>query len=103
MQLKFSNLADLDLEIIIFEGTMNYGADRSDNYVKMLYANFEMILQFPEIGYKSHPEDFPDLRRVKSGSNMIFYYPHKNHIWVSRIAHERMDFSNMIFIDSDYE
>jgi toxin ParE1/3/4 len=87
--IKFSAKAKKDLIGIIAYTIEVWGDNQALVYRAIIDKSVAMIVQNPEIGRK----DLPPYFYVKSGEHYIFYKLKNNKISVSRILHNKMDFT----------
>ena len=65
-----------------------YGEDAVDAYVTELDAVMQRVSEYPQMGADCS-EVRKGYRRIRAGSHMIYYVPHKRGIDVMRVMHPR--------------
>jgi toxin ParE1/3/4 len=88
--------ADEDIEDIYVHGVVNFGLKRADQYLDMLYASFDRIIEFPSLG-KLRADLLPHIRCLPVGSHFIFYRTMTESAHILRILHERVDVTPALF------
>ena len=75
--------------VAIWEYTaLEYGQDAATAYVTELDAVMLRVLEFPHMGADCS-EIRKGYRRIRAGSHMIYYVPHKRGIDAMRVMHHR--------------
>ena len=88
--LNIAPAAKADIAAIWDYTAREYGADAADAYVTEIDAVMLRILEYPRMGAEcSAVRD--GYRRVRAGSHMVYYIPHKRGIEIIRVLHVRMD------------
>ena len=83
----YSPPAESDLDSITRFTIRKWGVRQAGRYIDQLVADCELLASNPRLG-RQHGSSLPEIRRMESGSHVIFYEPVEDGILVGRILHK---------------
>lgn len=86
---RLSRLAEADLMNIGAYSLDKWGEDQTTRYIDALEACCQRLVDNPQLG-RACDQIRPGLRRMETGSHVVFYRIESREILVSRILHQRM-------------
>lgn len=89
MRVRFSRLAERDLQAIGVYTVERWGMKQAIAYLEALEACCQTLADNPGIG-RACDDVRPGLNRFEHASHVVFYRLESGGIWISRILHERM-------------
>lgn len=92
-KLRFSALADQDIEDIYLYSVRKWGKRQAEAYVDGIKTSAESIAIFPNVGREYKTRKGLKFRWYASGRHFLFYRIERSGILIVRILHARMDFS----------
>jgi toxin ParE1/3/4 len=95
MQLEISRRAAADLEDIHYYGMLHYGVRSADAYLEQLFAEFELIAQFP-LSKPERREIRPPIRLAPFKGHHIFYRIIEDHVVVLRVLHHSANWGGLL-------
>jgi toxin ParE1/3/4 len=84
----YSPLAEIDFDSIARFTKEKWGVRQASLYINQLVADCERLAGNPRLG-RRHGNLLPEVRRMESGSHVIYYEPRERGILVGRILHKR--------------
>ncbi len=85
--------ADADLQNIYWFTHERWGEEQAEIYINGLFAAFEKIAQYPEMG-RTRVELNAKIRSFAHKRHIIYYVALKGEIGISRVLHGSMDVEN---------
>lgn len=89
-KLLFSKAAHADLIAIGRYTEENWGIKQRDLYVGILFSAFEKLQKSPTTG-KPRDELFKEMRSIRAGKHVVYYFVRKKGLLIVGILHERME------------
>ncbi len=86
---QFSKRAAADLLQIANYTERTWSTQQSEKYVAVLQQGCAMLAENPALGRVFDPER-PDVRRIESGSHVIFYRKIQKEVLILRLLHKSM-------------
>lgn len=77
----------------------NWGTEQAERYIDALDKAFQLIASLPGIG-RACNYIYPGVRRMESGSHMIFYKREEHGVFIAKVLHKRTMPSKDHFLDS---
>lgn len=91
---KISNKAVVDLDGIWDYTLREWSEEQAVKYYNQIYKTIQNLSNIPVYLIQKYDSVKPGLLGYRIGHHIIFYKQHKDGtVWVSRILHERMNFS----------
>ncbi len=90
---RLSRAADLDLEMILWDGLERFGPARTERYLTDLEQTFDYLSQYPE-ATRLRTEMVPPVRAYSQDAHVIIYEIENDGIFIVRIRSAR---ENWIF------
>jgi toxin ParE1/3/4 len=87
--------ARADLTDIWLYSAERWGEDRANGYINEIHARITAVATNPHLGSDSS-KLYPELRRIKSGSHLIYYLATEVLLDVVRILHVRRDPASLL-------
>ena len=84
----YSPPAECDFDSIARFTKRKWGVRQASLYINRLVADCERLAASPGLG-RRHGNNVPEIRRMESGSHVIYYEPREGGILVGRILHKR--------------
>lgn len=87
--IRYSTVAEQDLQNIIDYTVAQWGEAQADNYLSNLIASCELVEKMPKLG-RSCKAIHPAAYRIERGQHVILYLQEPTGIFVCRVLHQRM-------------
>jgi toxin ParE1/3/4 len=97
---QLSKSARSDLREIARFTTHRWGKAQATAYILQLRERCQQLATSPNVGRSNRGDPF-GLRRVESGSHVVYYQQREDDIWIVRILHKSMLPSRHLMHDSD--
>lgn len=94
-RLRFHSSAQRDFTNLAVRSEREWGKQRTRRYLDEIERKIQSIVENPMLGHDAGLPR-PELRRITSGSDVIFYTFDDRQVEIVRIMHERMDFAALL-------